>query len=99
MKMIGLAWAGALPAFALFCLQPLVGAASVMPSPGVHFCFSSDDTGHSFCLRQLPFADRVAYQRAIEEVYWRHRIWPQERTDAKPSLEAVMSQATIEQKV
>ena len=24
----------------------------------------------------LTFADRVAYQRAIEEVYWRHRIWP-----------------------
>ena len=26
--------------------------------------------------RSLSFADRVAYQRAIEEVYWRHRIWP-----------------------
>src|SRR6266853_3451913 len=25
--------------------------------------------------RTLTFADRVAYQRAIEEVYWRHRIW------------------------
>jgi hypothetical protein len=24
----------------------------------------------------LTFAERVAYQRAIEEVYWRHRIWP-----------------------
>jgi hypothetical protein len=50
-------------------------------------------------LRQLPFGDRVAYQRAIEEVYWRHRIWPKERPDPKPSLDAVMSQATIEQKV
>ena len=50
--------------------------------------------------RQLFFEDRVAYQRAIEEVYWRHRIWPQaERPDPKPSLDAVMSQATIEQKV
>src|SRR5438034_4942576 len=49
--------------------------------------------------RQLLFADRVAYQRAIEEVYWRHRIWPKERPDRKPSLDAVMSQATIEQKV
>ena len=49
--------------------------------------------------RQLFFEDRVAYQRAIEEVYWRHRIWPKERPDRKPSLEAVMSQATIEQKV
>src|ERR1043166_3697107 len=49
--------------------------------------------------RQLFFEDRVAYQRLIEEVYWRHRIWPKERPDPKPSLDAVMSQATIEQKV
>ena len=49
--------------------------------------------------RQLFFKDRVAYQRAIEEVYWRHRIWPKERPDRKPSLDVVMSQATIEKKV
>jgi hypothetical protein len=49
--------------------------------------------------KTLIFADRIAYQRAIEEVYWRHRIWPKERPDSKPSLGAVMSQATIEQKV
>jgi hypothetical protein len=49
--------------------------------------------------RQLFFEDRVAHQRAIEEVYWRHRIWPKERPDPKPSLDAVMSQATIEKKV
>src|SRR5262245_61717696 len=49
--------------------------------------------------RSLSFADRVAYQRAIEEVYWRHRIWPEQRPDPKPSLDAVISQATIEQKV
>ena len=47
----------------------------------------------------LTFDDRVAYQRAIEEVYWRHRIWPKERRDPKPSLDAVMSQAQIEKKV
>src|SRR5262249_12993703 len=47
----------------------------------------------------LSFAERVAYQRAIEDVYWRHRIWPKERPERKPSLDAVMSQATIEQKV
>jgi len=49
--------------------------------------------------RSLSFEDRVAHQRAIEEVYWRHRIWPKERPDRKPSLDAVMSQATIEKKV
>ena len=49
--------------------------------------------------RTLTFAERVAYQRGIEEVYWRHRIWPKERPDPKPSLDAVMSQAQIERKV
>ena len=28
--------------------------------------------------RSLTFEERVVYQRAIEEVYWRHRIWPEE---------------------
>jgi N-acetylneuraminic acid mutarotase len=49
--------------------------------------------------RTLIFAQRVAYQRAIEDVYWRHRIWPKERPDRKPSLDAVMSQAQLEKKV
>jgi N-acetylneuraminic acid mutarotase len=49
--------------------------------------------------RTLTFAERVAYQREIEEIYWRHRIWPKERADAKPSLDAVMSQAQLEEKV
>ena len=49
--------------------------------------------------RTLSFAERVSYQRAIEEVYWRHRVWPKERPDSKPALEAVMSQAQLEQKV
>src|SRR5690349_17186909 len=49
--------------------------------------------------RTLTFAERLSYQRAIEEVYWRHRIWPKERPDPKPSLHAVMSQAELEKKV
>jgi hypothetical protein len=49
--------------------------------------------------RTLTFEERVSYQRAIEEVYWRHRIWPKERKDPKPSLDAVMSQAQLEKKV
>src|SRR5438876_3389339 len=47
----------------------------------------------------LTFAERVAYQRAIEEVYWRHRIWPKQRPGPKPSLDAVMSRAQLEKKV
>src|SRR6266480_1203001 len=49
--------------------------------------------------RTLTFADRVAYQRAIEEVYWQHRIWPKANAGPKPSLDKVMSQAQIEEKV
>src|SRR5437868_9826528 len=49
--------------------------------------------------RTLTFAERVGYQRAIEEVYWRHRIWPRERPDPKPPLDTVMSQAQLERKV
>jgi N-acetylneuraminic acid mutarotase len=49
--------------------------------------------------RTLSFAERVTYQRAIEDVYWRHRIWPNEFADSKPSLGSVMSQAQVEQKV
>src|SRR6266496_2151244 len=47
----------------------------------------------------LSFADRVAYQRAIEDVYWRHRIWPKENPAPKPALDAVMSQAQLQKKV
>ena len=47
----------------------------------------------------LSFAERVAYERAIEDVYWRHRIWPKERSDSKPPLDAVMSQVQLEKKV
>src|SRR6267143_1932457 len=49
--------------------------------------------------RTLTFADRVGYQRAIEDVNWRDRIWPKEQSGPKPPLEKMMSQAQIEQKV
>src|SRR5204862_1567931 len=46
--------------------------------------------------RTLTFADRVAYQRAIEEVYWQHRIWPRDGRaydGPKPALDQVMAKA------
>jgi N-acetylneuraminic acid mutarotase len=49
--------------------------------------------------RTLTLQERVSYQHAIEEVYWRHRIWPKENANPKPSLDAVMSQAQLEKKV
>ena len=47
----------------------------------------------------LTFAERVAYQRAIEEVRWRHRIWPNDNPQPKPSLDVIVSQAQLEKKV
>src|SRR6476620_2157779 len=49
--------------------------------------------------RMLTFAERVAYQRAIEEVYWHHRVWPKENSKPKPLLDEVMSAQQIEKKV
>jgi N-acetylneuraminic acid mutarotase len=49
--------------------------------------------------RTLTFAQRVSYQRAIEEVYWRHRIWPKDNPQPKPPLAAIVSEAQLEQKV
>src|SRR5262245_9643803 len=47
----------------------------------------------------LTFEDRVAAQGAIEQVYWRHRIWPQDNTAPKPSLNEVMPEPAIRAKV
>ncbi|HEY2047276.1 MAG TPA: kelch repeat-containing protein [Candidatus Udaeobacter sp.] len=49
--------------------------------------------------RTLTFAQRVSYQRAIEEVYWRHRIWPKDNPQQKPPLAAIVSEAPLERKV
>src|SRR3954463_734722 len=61
--------------------------------------FFQSEAAANVSQRALTFAERVAYQHAIEDVYWRHRIWPKERPDPKPSLDAVMSQAQLEKKV
>ena len=67
-------------------------SANAVPAPGQAAANAQQS-------RTLTFAERVAYQRAIEDVYWRHRIWPKDRRDPKPSLDAVMTQAQLEAKV
>jgi len=62
----------------------------------------SGPAARSLSRRTLTFAERVAYQYAIEEVYWRHRIWPRnggENPRPKPALDEIMSCAQIEKKV
>src|ERR1700758_2573627 len=66
---------------------------------GTLLAFFRSESSPKATQRTLSFAERVSYQRAIEDVYWRHRIWPKERPGPKPSLHAVMSQAQLEKKV
>jgi hypothetical protein len=88
----------------LFSLRPLLAlffcAAAIcsMVVTGTLLAFRSEASAES-SKRTLTFAERVAYQRAIEDVYWRHRIWPKDNPNPKPPLDAVMSRAQLEEKV
>jgi N-acetylneuraminic acid mutarotase len=77
----------------LLCAAVCLIATRTLPA------FFQGDAPAKFSRQTLSFAERVAYQHAIEDVYWRHRIWPRERPDPKPSLDAVMSRAQLERKV
>jgi hypothetical protein len=81
----------------------LLGAATAFSIlTGTLLAFFHPQPASNASQRTLTFEERVSYQKAIEEVYWRHRIWPRdrgERLDHKPSLDAVMSQAQLEKKV
>src|SRR5204862_4903445 len=83
-----------------FSLQLLLCSAAVCSMiTGTLLAFFHPEASTKVSPRTLTFAQRVAYQRAIEEVYWRHRTWPKERPDPKPSLDAMMSHAQLEKKV
>ena len=74
-------------------------ASEGLPAAAGKLAFFRTGAASNHVERTITFAERVAYQRAIEDVYWRHRIWPKQRPDPKPSLDAVMSQAQLEKKV
>ena len=48
--------------------------------------------------RSLALNERLMYQRAIEEVYWRHRIWPEPNPGPKPSLGEVLPESLLRQR-
>src|SRR5450755_4060111 len=54
------------------------------------------------CLCQPPEAldltTRITYQRAVEEVYWQRRIWPDTNPGPKPALETVISPEQLQAK-
>ena len=92
-------------AYAVFLSVAFIAASSAFDSPNKWYKSAVATVGYGSTAkspsqpRAFSFAERVAFQRAIEDVYWRHRIWPKENPDRKPSLDAVMSQAQLENKV
>src|SRR5436190_19401440 len=80
-------------------LALLVCAVACLIVTGTLLGFFHSETPTNVSERTLTFAERVAYQHAIEDVYWRLRIWPKERPYPKPLLDAVMSKAQLEKKV
>ena len=92
-------------AYAVFLSVAFIAASSASNSPnkwqrsaGASGTYTATEKTSSQP-RTFSFADRVAFQRAIEDVYWRHRIWSKENLRPKPPLDAVMSQAQLENKV
>ena len=59
----------------------------------------SGERGPDTLGRTITVAERVAYQYGIEEVYWRHRIWPKDNPGPKPPLDAVIPRDQLERKV
>jgi hypothetical protein len=76
----------------------LLGMGTASATAG-RLAFSRTQGPEKISSKTLTFAERVAYQYAIEEVYWRHRIWPKENPGQKPPLDTVISQAQLEKKV
>src|SRR6266480_6178274 len=53
----------------------LCAAAACSILTGTLLAFLRPETPAKVSQRTLTFAERISHQRAIEEVYWRHRIW------------------------
>jgi len=92
-------------AWALFLSVAFIAASWAFQSPNKWYKSAETTGGYGSIAkspsqpRALSFAERVVFQRAIEDVYWQHRIWPKENGDPKPALDAVMSQAQLQNKV
>ena len=86
-------------AYAVFLSVAFIAASSASNSPNrwqrsAGTTGAYDTTGKtSSQSRAFSFAERVVYQRAIEAVYWRPRIWPKENPDPKPELDTVTRQS------
>src|SRR5204862_3044609 len=68
-------------------LALLLCVAACSVGTGTLLAFLGAEGPSNVSQRTLTFAERVAYQSAIEDVYWRHRIWPDTNPGPKPPLE------------
>jgi N-acetylneuraminic acid mutarotase len=55
--------------------------------------------GPVFAGDSLDLSQRVSAQAAIEEVYWKHRIWPSDNPGPKPSLAQVLPESVLRARV
>jgi len=62
--------------------------------PGL--CFGIDAEGQK---KPLTFEQRLEAQRAIEQVFYQHRLWPDQGKRAKPPFEELMPDSVIRAKV
>ena len=61
--------------------------------------FSSHSKAQGTTARTLSFDERVAYQRAVDEVYWRHTVRPKESPAPKPSFDQLVTREQTAAKV
>lgn len=82
----------------VFCIAVSYGhdKQSITTSPPASaFNASYKTTNDQRQLNILTFAQRIECQRAIEEVYYNHRIWPKENPASKPLFSDVLPQKAI----
>jgi N-acetylneuraminic acid mutarotase len=82
-----------------FCCATIACLLGMEIPTALGLAFASPKPRETGSGRTLSSAERVAYQYAIEEIHWRHRIWPKENPRPKPPLQAIISKREIEQKV
>ncbi|OGF58621.1 MAG: hypothetical protein A2Y62_14570 [Candidatus Fischerbacteria bacterium RBG_13_37_8] len=90
-------------AFATILLCSSAFAESENAFDSMNFAFNENYSNaqdvSSFYSKNLTIEERIACQKAIEGVYWKHRTWPKENHQPKPPLEAIVPDDVIRAKV
>jgi hypothetical protein len=65
---------------------------------GILFCVQDFAYGEENYSIPLTLNDRIRFQKAIEEVYWKHSIWPKENKIPKPSVDTIVTESCLRAK-